>query len=141
VLLLFVGLAIASIAAGILVSAGIVQELPKRIPIAISVVKGELCRVPTLARTCSVSIMAGNPKINPQCVYADEFKDLADAQIEAIGPCISDVGYDEFGNAMQFSTEGVLFWQKDSNTVYFLVNSSVYANIQAAWQLLSGEAS
>jgi hypothetical protein len=48
------------------------------------------------------------------------------------------VAYDDFGNGVQYSQKGVLFWLKESNTVYLFTGDSVYAYVQDKPRLLDG---
>ena len=46
--------------------------------------------------------------------------------------------YDEFGNGLQYTKKGAMFWLKASNTVYFFTGDSVYAYVQDKPHLLDG---
>lgn len=136
--LVVVGLAVVLVVASVLVSAGVVEQFPTRFEVALGVIRGGICRVPALGGLCPADSVAAHPVLDPNCSYAPPMKDYADAETSLIGVCQSSVGYDGFGNAMQYSSKGVLFWQKDSNTVYFFADTSVYAFVQGKSAVLHG---
>ncbi|MGH2354651.1 MAG: hypothetical protein ACRDI2_16325 [Chloroflexota bacterium] len=78
------------------------------------------------------------PTPDAQCVFERGFKIFAEADPQLVGNCTTSVVYDNFGNGLQFTDRGVLFWQKDSNTVYFFINDSVFAYLESKPQLLHG---
>jgi hypothetical protein len=133
-----VGLAIVAVIAGVLVSSGVAQEFPARTQVAFGVVTGTVCRVPVLTNLCGTGYLSADPKPNQDCTLASPFRDYAVSSPQLIGACTSDVDYDGFGNALQFTANGVLFWQREANTVYFFTGSSVYAFIQGKSELLHG---
>ena len=125
-----VGAAVLLVVAALLYSAGVPQQFPRRAAIGFNVARGSLCRIPALTSRCPIDAFAALPEREARCAYDGPFKDYADAEAALIGPCISSVSYDEFGNGLQYSENGVLFWQKDANTVYFFTGVDVYAFLQ-----------
>jgi hypothetical protein len=78
------------------------------------------------------------PRLDSRCDFGLGFKEFAEADQQLVGGCISRTAYDRFGNGLQYTDRGVLFWQKDSNTVYFFLGDSVWANLEGKPQLLNG---
>jgi hypothetical protein len=78
------------------------------------------------------------PQPNAQCAFDFGFKEFADAEPAMVGACTSNVSYDDFGNGVQYAQKGVLFWLKESNTVYLFTGDSVYAYVQGKPRLLDG---
>ena len=72
------------------------------------------------------------------CSFAAGFKELHDAEAALVGGCTTNVRYDEFGNGVQYTEKGVLFWLKGSNTSYFMIDDSVYAYVRGKVQLIDG---
>jgi hypothetical protein len=134
-----VGVVVVLVVFSVLASAGVFEQLPTRAQTALGVLRGTACRVPALGNICPPDALAAIPVLDEQCTYASPFKEYVDAETALIGSCRSRVGYDGFGNGMQFSSNGVLFWQKASDTVYFVSNTSVYAFLQGKSQLLHHE--
>ena len=108
----------------------------KNVDHAWSAYRGWLIMVPLLA----VSIFLGRGAAITffTLVAAFGFKEFADAESKLVGDCTSSVYYDHFGNGVQYTREGMLFWQKDSNTIYFYRAASVWGYIQGHSQLLYG---
>jgi hypothetical protein len=131
-----VGLAIVLVVLSVLVSVDVPEKFPGRFQVALAVLRGSACGVPALAGICPPDALAAVPEIDEHCSYSPPFQDYVDADSTLIGACRSRVGYDGFGNGMQFSANGVLFWQKNSDTVYFLNTDSAYALLQQKSQLL-----
>jgi hypothetical protein len=52
--------------------------------------------------------------------------------------CTTDAAYDSFGNGVQYSTVGVMWWLKASNTVYLFRGDSVYLFVEGKPRLLDG---
>ena len=78
------------------------------------------------------------PALDSRCDFGLGFKDFAEQDRPLVGTCISRVGYDRFGNGLQYTDRGVLFWQKESNTVFFFLADSVWTNLEGKPQLLHG---
>ncbi len=133
VLLLFIGFVIT-----ILSSVGVFGELPRRMAIAGAQVKTAACRVPVLDRLCPADVVVAKPEpAAPEaCKFEYGFKDFADAEPKMVGNCTSYVAYDGFGNGLQWTEYGVLFWLKASNTVYYFVGDRVYAQVDNQTKLV-----
>ena len=86
----------------------------------------------------TLAFQSASEKTTDRCSFEFGFKDYAEAEPKLVGECTSGVYYDGFGNGVQYTRAGMLFWQKDSNTVYFFRGSSVWAYIQGHSQLLYG---
>jgi hypothetical protein len=117
-------------------STGFADEFGRRAQVAGGQLCGGISRVPVLGRACP------EPNALPQaaadCTYTAGFKEFADAESALVGACTSDVRYDGFGNGIQYTNKGVLFWLKASNTTYLFVNDSVYAFVQGKARLIDG---
>jgi hypothetical protein len=115
---------------------GIAEELGHRTQVAGSQLCGALYRVPVVGSGCPQPNRAPEPVAN--CEFAAGFKELHDAEGQLVGACTTNVRYDEFGNGLQYTEKGVLFWLKGSNTSYFLIDDSVYGLIRGKIQLVDG---
>jgi hypothetical protein len=128
---------------GILVIANLVLassfpgEFPRRVQIAKSEACGAIARVPLLGILCP-----GGPAptivADRNCTFDQGFSDFAKSDPQLIGDCTTRVSYDGFGNGIQYTTNGVLFWLKGSNTSYFYTKDSLYAYIDKKSRLLDG---
>jgi hypothetical protein len=78
------------------------------------------------------------PRESATCDLQFGFRQAAEVDPTLVGKCITGVGYDRFGNGLQYTDRGVLFWQKDSNTVYFFTGDSVFAFLEGRAQQLHG---
>ncbi|MBV9353953.1 MAG: hypothetical protein JO023_00355 [Chloroflexi bacterium] len=72
------------------------------------------------------------------CAYAEGFKTFAAARPELVGSCVDNVDYDRYGNGLQETTNGDLFWQKASNKVYFFVGDTLYEYVNRQIRKLDG---
>jgi hypothetical protein len=72
------------------------------------------------------------------CGYTEGFQEFAVAKPDLVGACVTNVEYDEYGNGLQVTRKGDLFWLKASNTVYFFVGDTLYAFIDGQVQKLDG---
>jgi hypothetical protein len=117
-------------------STGFAEEFGHRTQVAAGQVCGSLYKVPVLGGACP------NPNALPEatasCAFSGGFKEFADVEGGLVGACTSDVKYDGFGNGIQYTTKGVLFWLKASNTSYLFENDSVYAFVQGKARLIDG---
>jgi len=117
-------------------STGLADEFGHRTQVAAGQLCGSLYRVPVLGRGCPQP--GALPKEAANCVFTEGFKEFADAESGMVGTCTSDVQYDGFGNGIQYTTKGVLFWLKASNTTYLFSGDSVYAFVQGKARLIDG---
>jgi hypothetical protein len=115
---------------------GFADEFGKRTAIASSPVCGGLSRVPAIGGVCPP--VNAPPVETADCAFTAGFKDFADAESRLVGACTSNVRYDAFGNGLQYTSRGVLFWLKGSNTVYLMLDDSVYAFVGGHARLLDG---
>ena len=125
----------------VVVSSGFVQGAPQRVSLAMGSLKGAACNVPIVGGLCpreEPSLAAQSLPVEGPCVFEFGFKEFAQAEPKLIGDCTSNVAYDRFGNGVQYTKLGTLFWQKESNTVYFFRGDSLWAYIQGRSQLLRG---
>jgi hypothetical protein len=98
---------------------------------------GNIRNVPVLGGMCPTR-PSSLPQPTAQCSYQFGFKEFADAEPAMVGACTSNVAYDDFGNGVQYVQKGVLFWLKESNTVYLFTGDSVYAYVQGKPRLIDG---
>jgi hypothetical protein len=70
--------------------------------------------------------VAARPAPNAACQFTFGFSDAAVAQPDLIGQCTTNAAYDSFGNGLQYTEYGVLFWTKATNTVYFFRADTLY---------------
>jgi hypothetical protein len=117
-------------------STGFAEEFGHRTQVAAGQLCGSLYRVPVLGGACPAPGSA--PETNAACTFTGGFKEFADAEGALVGACTSDVRYDGYGNGIQYTTKGVLFWLKASNTTYLFMNDSLYAFVQGKAKLLDG---
>jgi len=116
---------------------GLPQEFGRRTEVAMAQACGTLRSVPVVGGLCPTR-PSTLPQANAQCAYEFGFKEFADAEPAMVGGCTSNVSYDDFGNGVQYAQKGVLFWLKESNTVYLFTGDSVYAYVQGKPRLLDG---
>jgi hypothetical protein len=90
------------------------------------------CDIPVIGSLC------GKRAVAATCAYDEGFKAYAEAESQLIGVCVTRPLADAFGNVRQYSKNGVLFWQHDSNTVYFFKNDSLYAFLDEKSVLIHG---
>jgi hypothetical protein len=105
---------------------GVSEEFPRRMDVAGAQIHGFFCRAPGIDRLCGPDAAAARPTPNRNCEFKFGFRDAALAQTDLIGPCTTDAAYDSFGNGLQYTDYGVLFWTKATNTVYFFRADSLY---------------
>ncbi len=98
---------------------------------------GNLRSVPVLGGVCPAR-PSQLPPLAADCSFQFGFKEFADAEAAMVGPCTTNVVYDDYGNGLQYTKKGVLFWLKESNTVYLFTGDSVYAYVQGKPRLLDG---
>lgn len=120
----------------VLFAIGIPQEFGRRVQVATAQACGGLRNVPVIGAACPRPREL--PPLAADCAFQFGFKEFADAEPEMVGPCTTRVIYDDYGNGLQYSKKGVLFWLKESNTVYFFTGDSVYAYVQGKPRLLDG---
>jgi hypothetical protein len=131
--------AILFVAADFLVSTGVAQQLPRRVRVASAQAYRGFCQLPFVKGFCPASAIAAQPEpAEDLCFYDFGFKDFFDAEPALVGGCETDVAYDGFGNAIQYTKNGMMFWLKNNNTVYFFTNDSLYAHIDEKTRLLDG---
>jgi hypothetical protein len=116
---------------------GLPQEFGRRTQVALAQSCGGLRNVPVVGGLCPAR-PSSLPQPNAQCAFDFGFKEFADAEPAMVGACTSNVSYDDFGNGVQYAQKGVLFWLKESNTVYLFTGDSVYAYVQGKPRLLDG---
>ena len=116
---------------------GIPQEFGRRAEVALAQSCGNVRNVPVVGGLCPAR-SSQLPQPNAQCTFEFGFKEFADAEPAMVGACTSNVAYDDFGNGVQYAQKGVLFWLKESNTVYLFTGDSVYAYVQGKPRLLDG---
>lgn len=125
------------VASGVL--GGAAEEFPRRMEIAGAQIKGFVCRAPGIDRLCGPSGIAAQPTPNPdRCEFKFGFLQAWQTNNDLVGPCTTDAAYDSFGNGVQYTTYGTLWWLKASNTVYLFRNDSVYVFIEGKPRLLDG---
>jgi hypothetical protein len=113
------------------------QEFGRRASVATAQACGGLRNVPIIGGMCPARA-AELGTVTVDCSFQAGFKDFAEANPEMVGPCTTNVVYDDFGNGLQYSKKGALFWLKASNTVYFFTGDSLYAYVQDKPHLLDG---
>jgi hypothetical protein len=116
---------------------GIPQEFGRRTEIAMAQSCGTLRTVPVLGAACP-GRPSQLPPLASDCSFQFGFKEFADAESAMVGPCTTNVVYDDKGNGLQYTKNGMLYWLKDSNTVYLFTGDSVYAYVQGKPRLLDG---
>jgi hypothetical protein len=116
---------------------GLPQEFGRRVEVAMAQSCRNLRNVPVLGGMCPTRLPQ-QPEPTAACSFQFGFKEFADAEPGMVGACTSNVAYDDFGNGVQYSQKGVLFWLKESNTVYLFTGDSVYAYVQDKPRLLDG---
>jgi len=121
----------------VLFATGIPEQFPQRMAVASGTMCGTLYRVPVLNGMCSDG-PAARPLPLDSCTFDFGFKEFADNESRLVGECTTNVAYDGFGNGIQYTKNGVLFWSKASNTVYLFSEGSVYGFIQGKARLLDG---
>jgi len=84
-----------------------------------------------------VGVVCPGPK-SQTCTFQFANKDFAEAEPALIGDCRTNESYDRYGNSVQYTTTGVIFWQKEANTSFFFHGNSVWGYIQGHKQLLQG---
>jgi hypothetical protein len=115
---------------------GIPQEFGRRSQVATAQACGSLRTVPVIGGMCSRPSQL--PPIASDCAFQFGFKDFAEAEAAMVGPCTTNVIYDDYGNGLQYTKKGVMFWLKESNTVYFFTGDSLYVFFQDKPRLLDG---
>ncbi len=78
------------------------------------------------------------PRAAKQCTLDPRVAGFSEADAPLVGQCASSMAIDRFGNGVQNTTNGVLFWLKASDTVYFFSGDSVYVLIDGRFRLLRG---
>jgi hypothetical protein len=116
----------------IVVLALIAVVLPSGLAGPMGGLRAFVCDIPIIGSLC------GGRPVTATCVYDEGFKAYAEAETQLIGPCVTGPLADSFGNVRQYSKNGVLFWQHDSNTVYFFKGDSLYAFLDEKSVLIHG---
>jgi hypothetical protein len=133
-----VGILVLLFVISIVVPEGFSREIGFRTQIAWARTCGSvLYRVPVVGPrlNCTPGTL---PVMDSRCDFGLGFKEFAEGERQLVGNCISRIGYDRFGNGLQYTDRGVLFWQKDSNTIYFFLGDTVFANLEGKVQVLHG---
>ena len=126
----------------VLVATGIAGEFPRRVGVAAVRVRAVACGLPGLSRLCAEE-KAPSPPPTPEpvaCSFQFGFKAFADANPQLVGGCTTNVAYDGFGNGLQYTENGVLFWQRASNKVYFFTADRLYTAVGDQARLLDSPA-
>jgi hypothetical protein len=110
----------------------VVTILPASMAGPVGKLRSGLCSVPTIDSLC------GKPAPPVPCVYDAGFADYAATESELIGPCVTGPLSDPFGNVRQYTRNGMLFWQHDSNTDYFFKGDSLYGFFDGKSTLVHG---
>lgn len=117
---------------------GFTREMPRRVGVTFAQAKALACRIPLLEGVCDTNTVAARPQPQRNCQWDPGFKAFAEAERVLVGTCITGVDFDGFGNALQYSENGVLFWSKASNTPYFFIGDRVYAFVDSRTRQLDG---
>jgi hypothetical protein len=72
------------------------------------------------------------------CDLDGRFAGFFPSEAPLIGECATGAAPDPLGNAQQLTTKGVLYWLKESDTVYFFTGENVYVLIDGRFRLLRG---
>jgi hypothetical protein len=125
---------IALATAGVLVAlfrSGIPVQFKQRLDRAVTDACGELRDTPVLGAMCPGTACEFLPNSGFEAVY--------NAQPDLIGSCTTDEMHDnQFGNGLQYTDNGVLYWVQGSNTVYFFTGHSLYVFQDGEPRLLDG---
>jgi hypothetical protein len=79
------------------------------------------------------------PSLKPgACNLDDRFVGFFPSEAPLIGECATGATPDPLGNAQQLTTRGVLYWLKESDTVYFFAGENVYVLIDGRLRRLRG---
>lgn len=78
------------------------------------------------------------PPPPPRCLFDLGFREFTELHGGLVGTCMSKAAYNLFGDARQYTTNGVLFWQRASNTVYFFKGTCVYAYVGGRTEWVDG---
>jgi hypothetical protein len=113
---------------------GTAQEFGRRTAIVKAEGCSHLADVPLLGSLCGPGVAAPDKG----CSFEFGFQEFAAAEPQMVGACTTNVVYDKFGNGLQYTQKGVLFWLKESNTVYFFSGDSVYVFVQGKTRLIDG---
>jgi hypothetical protein len=136
--ILFLLLLLFEILAAMGIIGGAAEEFPRRTAIAAAQVKGFVCRAPGIDRLCGPTT-APQPAANVEhCSFQFGFLEAAQTAPDLVGACTTDAAYDSFGNGVQYTNFGTLWWLKASNTVYLFRNDSVYLFFDNRVRLLDG---
>jgi hypothetical protein len=131
-----VALVIVGVALRVISLTNLPPQLAGHVKVSLAQTLGNTCTVQQLLEFCSVERFAAEPSMTLDCTFDQPFEEFVGAQAALIGECRSESAYDGFGNGLQYSANGVLFWQKDSNTVYFFTGPRVYAYLAGKSELL-----
>jgi hypothetical protein len=103
---------------GMLASLRVIDKAPQGIASGFASVAGFFCNAPLIDRMCGEKtdpVKRGNDQAiasgGKGCAYEFGFKEFAEAEPALVGDCASNVYYDHFGNGVQYSKDGMLFWQ------------------------------
>jgi hypothetical protein len=105
---------------------GLSEDFPRGMDVAGAQIHGFVCRMPGIDRLCGPDVVAARPAPTSNCEFRTGFRDASVSQPDLIGQCTTNAAYDTFGNGLQYTDYGVMFWAKATNTVYFFRNDSVY---------------
>lgn len=125
------------VGAGIVVESGVMPEFSRRVQSGSGMMRGASARIPGLGPLLRLSPDA-EPRPDPNCRLTLDFQQLAEASGELVGTCVTRAAYDGFGNASQYTTNGVLFWARASNTPYFLKDECLYAFVEGKTEVMHG---
>ena len=81
---------------------------------------------------------AAAPKAARDCKLDQRVSGFTPAEAPLVGDCASRADSDPFGNAIQYTNKGVLYWLKSTDSVYFFAGDSVYVLVDGRFRLLNG---
>jgi hypothetical protein len=108
----------------------ILAVLPAGIAGSVGVVR-VMCGIPVIGALC------GRPA-EVACTYDQGFLAFAETESQLIGQCVTPALDDPHGNVRQYTRNGVLFWQRATNEVFFFGGDSVWGFIGQKATLLHG---
>jgi hypothetical protein len=117
-----------------LLAANVPQQLGLRLHLVAVEACSHLSETPVLGSMCQ-SI------IGPRCEFLPNsgFEAAHNSQASKIGDCTTNELHDEhFGNGLQYTDSGVLYWVHDSNTVYFFKDHNAYVFQDGQLRLIDG---
>lgn len=91
-----------------------------------------LCGIPIIGALC------GRPAPEVACTYDHGFQVFAQTESQLIGNCLTPALDDPHGNVRQYTRNGMLFWQRQTNEVFFFGGDSVWGFTDQKSTLLHG---